>query len=217
MIKAFVGHSFTEDDSEVVRKFLVFFDRVRDMDIGFSWDHAEAAEPKVLMQKVREKMEGKSLFIGICTAKERVIDTEKLSSVFWDKKSLKGKREAFSNKTSDWIIQEIGFAVGRGMDIILIHESDLRDPGGLQGDLEYIFFYREAPEKSFTKILEMLRALRPKQIDKVTGLVEKKAEEEIGTESVTEDADGLTPTTEWKYDDYRKTRNTILSYICLST
>ena len=39
-IKAFVGHSFTDDDKDVVRQFLEFFDRVKDMGIGFSWEHA---------------------------------------------------------------------------------------------------------------------------------------------------------------------------------
>jgi len=204
-LAAFVGHSFTENDSEIVRQFLKFFDRVRDMDIGFSWDHAEAAEPKVLVQKVREKMEGKNLFIGICTAKECTIDPLDLSPVLFYKKFFKGRKESFSDKTSDWIIQEIGFAVGKGMDIILIIESGLRVPGGLQGDLEYISFHQSAPEKSFTKILEMLQALRPKRIDKETGLVEKEDKEERVKESGTEDVDSLTPpTSEWKYDDYRK-------------
>ncbi len=41
-------------------------------------------------------------------------------------------------KTSDWIIQEIGLAIGRGMHCCLLVERGVRPPGGLQGNLEYI-------------------------------------------------------------------------------
>lgn len=40
-ISAFVGHSFTDNDKDLVDKFLDYFDTLKDMDIGFSWDHAE--------------------------------------------------------------------------------------------------------------------------------------------------------------------------------
>lgn len=72
-IKAFVGHSFTEDDDLIVRSYLDYFNEVQNMALGFSWEHAKAAEAKDLAEKVLLKMEGKNLFIGICTKKERVV------------------------------------------------------------------------------------------------------------------------------------------------
>ena len=45
-IVAFVGHSFNENDKEVVCKYLDYFNTLKEMDIGFSWEHAEKAEPK---------------------------------------------------------------------------------------------------------------------------------------------------------------------------
>jgi hypothetical protein len=69
-LKAFVGHSFMSEDDGVVRAFLKFFDQVKAMGIGFSWEHAEPAEPKVLADKVMRLIEDKNLFIGICTNKE---------------------------------------------------------------------------------------------------------------------------------------------------
>jgi tetratricopeptide (TPR) repeat protein len=161
-LKAFVGHSFTSEDEPVVRAFLKFFDQVKDMDFGFSWQHAEPAEPKILAAKVMGLMEGKNLFIGICTKKEAVVALENLKRGILNKSILKAREEHFSWKTSDWIIQEIGLAKGRGMDLILIVENGLRQPGGLQGDLEYIPFDRGSPEKSFGKVLEMIRALMPR-------------------------------------------------------
>ncbi|MEN6489713.1 MAG: hypothetical protein ABFD66_12695 [Smithella sp.] len=151
-LKAFVGHSFTDNDKIVVREFLDYFNQIKDLAIGFSWEHAEKAESKELTDKVLRLMEDKNLFIGICTSKEEVII----------KKAFNGEETAYIPKTSDWIIQEIGFAVGREMDLILLLENGVREPGGLQGNLEYIPFDRGNPSKSFGKILEMINDLLPK-------------------------------------------------------
>jgi len=106
-LSAFVGHSFNEDDEEINRIFLGYFDRIKNLVVGFSWDHAEKAEPKILSEKVKEKMIGKNLFIGICTAKERVISPEKLKKGGILNNFLKSREDNYELKTSDWIIQEI--------------------------------------------------------------------------------------------------------------
>jgi hypothetical protein len=46
--------------------------------------------------------------------------------------------------------------------LILLLEEGVRPPGGLQSNIEHIPFKREAPEKSFGKIVEMVTALSPK-------------------------------------------------------
>ena len=74
-IRAFVGHSFADDDAEVVNKFLKYFDQLSKLDLKFSWEHAEAAEPKVLAEKVMSLISNKNVFIGICTKKEHTIST----------------------------------------------------------------------------------------------------------------------------------------------
>jgi len=158
MIKAFIGHSFMDDDSEIVRKFLDFFDTVGDLGIDFTWDHAEPAEPKELSVKVKEKMEGKNHFIGICTSREKVIYFKKLKIVPLCYNRSWGVNSDFAVKTSDWILQEIGFAVGRDMKLIILLEEGVRKPGGIQGNLEYISFTRENPDGCFKKLLEMFKA-----------------------------------------------------------
>ena len=125
-LKAFVGHSFTDNDSAVVDKFLKFFTTVTKMNIGFSWDHAEEAEAKELAEKVKALIEDKNLFIGICTNKEAVIDPTKLTKAIFNKKMIKAEKAAFFSKTSDWIIQEIGLAIGLNMDLILLLENGVR-------------------------------------------------------------------------------------------
>ena len=50
-IKAFVGHSFSENDAEVVDKFIKYFDGLARSHSTFSWESAEKAEPRVLTEK----------------------------------------------------------------------------------------------------------------------------------------------------------------------
>lgn len=202
-LNAFIGHSFTEDDAAVVRAFLKFFDQIREMKIGFAWEHAESAEPKEVADKVLKLMHAKNLFIGICTKKEAAIHPSKLTRGYWNKNILKASEESVSWKTSDWIIQEIGLAKGKGMDLILLVESGLRQPGDLQGNMESILFDREAPEKSFGKILEMIQSLIPR------AKVMKSEEAEVRTATVERpdsarepDREWLNPKPDWQRGDF---------------
>lgn len=160
-IRAFVGHSFTEDDAAVVRSFLSYFTEVSNIYPSFSWEHAEVAEPSQLKDKIFALLRDKNTFVGICTKKERVVSTTRLKPTWWSTNRLSIKTSEIEWKTSDWIIQEIGLAAGRGMSIILLVETGVRKPGGIQGDIEYITFDRLYPERTHEKFLQMLRALSP--------------------------------------------------------
>lgn len=202
-LKAFIGHSFTDDDEAVIRAFLKFFDQVKNMDIGFSWEHAEPAEPKELAEKVLRRIEDKNVFIGICTNKEAAIQPDKLRRGTLKKKILRAEEMHYSLKTSDWILQEIGLAIGRRMDLILLVEKDVRQPGGLQGNIEYITFERQTPEKAFGKVLEMIQSLLPKakpipfEETEIRVLPEEKAE-------IKEQADEmLQPAADWDRKKYQ--------------
>ncbi|MFA6471001.1 MAG: hypothetical protein WCU00_03085 [Candidatus Latescibacterota bacterium] len=205
VIKAFVGHSFTDDDKTLNRTFLDYFDLIKSMDIGFTWEHAEAAQPRELAEKVKNLIRDKNLFIGICTRKERVIGPDTLERCWIKRKSLRSHERNFLWKTSDWIIQEIGLAVGREMDIILLKEEGLRSPGELQGSIEYIEFNRQYPERSFGKILEMIRAIIPKSdrtaIQELnTSIPENAPQEQRKNEN---DNWWLDPKPEWSFEFFR--------------
>ncbi len=129
-IRAFVGHSFTDDDTEVVGKFLKYFAQLSKMELKISWEHAEAAEPKVLADKVMSLISDKNVFIGICTKKERVIQPASLTKTLFRSSVLKAQESEFFWKTSDWIIQEIGLAKGKNLDLILLVEHGVRGHGG---------------------------------------------------------------------------------------
>jgi tetratricopeptide (TPR) repeat protein len=203
-IKAFVGHSFSEGDAEVVGKFTKYFDSIARSHPQFTWQSAERAEPRILTEKVLRIIADKNTFIGICTRKEQVVPENALRPLLLQSDFVKVSKSKFAWKTSDWVIQEIGMAIGKGLDVVLLVENGIRDPGGLQGDIEYIQFEREHPEKSFNKILEMLSVLAPKISSQlaVTSDVKASLEEESTKPS---DHDYLsTPDATWdrrRYED----------------
>jgi len=174
-IRAFVGHSFTADDADVVGKFLKFFDQLAALHPQFSWQHAEGAEPKFINEKVLSLLGDKNVFIGICTRKERAVPIKALSKTWFMPRFLKAAEIDFEWKTSDWIIQEIGLATGLGLTLILFIESGLRSPGGIQGNVEYIPFDRGSPEISFGKLLEMVKAISPKNVGGIVSSIDIKS------------------------------------------
>ena len=189
-VKAFVGHSFTEDDREIVEKFLRFFSTIAKTNDEFSWEHAEGAEPQRLDEKVMRLMEGKNTFIGICTRKEKVgHKTAFHDRVFWRKQVIVDRRDLFW-KTSDWIIQEIGYAKAKGLHLILLIEEGVRDPGGLQGNVEYIPFARAHPEATHARILEMIATIArkipddPQKSSDVVPATAAEAEDEVASENL---------------------------------
>jgi hypothetical protein len=132
-IKAFVGHSFSKNDETVVDRYLKYFDQLTRLLPNFSWDHAEAAEPIELAEKVLAKITGKNVFIGLCTRNELAISNSMLLAMIFQPSHWKGAKRDFAWKTSDWILQEIGLAIGRGLDIVLLLEEGVRRPGGFKG------------------------------------------------------------------------------------
>jgi tetratricopeptide (TPR) repeat protein len=158
-LRAFVGHSFGSDDAILIRKFTDYFDQVSRLVPRFSWAHAEPAESKLLNEKVLDQIKDKNLFIGICTKKEYSINQSEMRRILGPWSMV--NRGSLTWKTSDWIVQEIGLAIGKGLELILLLEKGLALPGGLQGNIEYIPFNRESPELAFGKLLEMITALLP--------------------------------------------------------
>ena len=168
----------------------------------FSWEHAEAAEPKLLAEKVLSLIKDKNTFIGICTRRERAIEPGLLSSKNWWGQ-IWAKEPDFEWKTSDWITQEIGLAVGRSLEIILFLEEGVRKPGGLQGDIEFIIFNRDAPERSFKKFLEMIIALSPKPAaSEATRADASATERSDAAVEPNEDDTWKTPSANWTRERY---------------
>ncbi len=203
-VQAFVGHSFTSDDADLVNRFLAYFEQISNLNPEFSWINARSAEPKEVADKVMALLPGKNVFIGICTKREQVVSS--LRSSLLHPGSFVVNEENLSWKTSDWVIQEIGLAIGRGLDLILLVEEGVRAPGTLQGNIEYIYFRRSHPEECFGKVLEMITALlsrmRGGQIPSNEELSSPEREPVEGRNTAFRDDDYFAPKPEWKLNDY---------------
>lgn len=77
-IKAFVGHSFTENDERTVASFLKVFDQLKGALPSFDWTHAKEAEPDELAKKVLRLISDCNTFIAICTRKEIAVRSDAL-------------------------------------------------------------------------------------------------------------------------------------------
>jgi hypothetical protein len=204
-IRAFVAHSFAESEKATIRIFVDHFNTLTKSNLGFTWDHAEDAEPSSLSKKVLEKIEGKNVFIGICTKKERILLPGAVSRDWLGRSILNEAQTEW--KTSDWIIQEIGLAVGRNMNVIVFLEEGVRKPGGLFGDVEYIEFELSNPHPSFDKLLQMLSAIRQKETITPAGIASVSAETKSvssghGKEKATEPEEVIDPQPDWDQDKY---------------
>lgn len=117
-IRAFIGHSFADEDKALVTTFLEYFTQISKSNPMFTWEHAQSAEPKQLAEKVLSLISTKNVFIGICTRKECVVDLNSLKTAFFDRGCLKAPKTSLLWKASDWIIQEIGLAKGKGIPVL---------------------------------------------------------------------------------------------------
>jgi hypothetical protein len=128
---AFVGHSFADEDREVVRKTI-------DLLEGMGINVETGAKPKadLISEKVKELIDRQYFFVGVFTRRDKIAR----------------KREW---ATSPWIIDEKAYAYARGKKLILLKEVGIQSIGGIQGDYEYIEFDREHFELALLKIVEV--------------------------------------------------------------
>lgn len=206
-INAFVAHSFDKEDAELITIFLAYMTSLSSIYPHFTWQHAEQAEPKNVADKVLSLFDGKNVLIAICTRKELVVQQSALSPRWFARDTLQAKKSSFQWKTSDWIIQEIGLAVGLGIKVILLVEENLKAPGELQGNLERIQFQRAAPEKSFDKLLQMISTLTGHTASRPApaGAEITAAAPAIEKQETTQDefSDFTTPKIDWDFSKYR--------------
>lgn len=142
-MKCFVGHSFKDEDNEIVDKFKKFIKAQ-----GFQCITGEESQNTGISQKVIERIDESDFFIAVFT-KDKKIDT-----------GLFNKNKIYT--TSCWVIQESGFALGRDKEVIFIVEQGIELPS-LQGDLEYVSFNRTSLNKPFIQLAQMLTKIKARK------------------------------------------------------
>jgi hypothetical protein len=202
LLKAFVSHSFLEVDEPIVKKFIDLLDQVAANNQAFSWDHAIRAEPRSISEKIEEMIKDKNVFIGICSRRERVCDDGNV--VTWPFLGNRIEPKNLGWKTSDWIIQEIGLARGRGCAPILLLEDSVLNPAPLLADLEHIRFDRKNPEGSFTRLLAMIASLSPHRKNVPTTEATPVASKPPPSSENENGEDDYEPKPDWSVTDFRR-------------
>jgi len=131
---AFVAHSFAPEDKEIVDLISQFLTK-----LGLKCDSGRRPEPKGISEKVRERILGAELFVGIFTRRNQNPDG------------------TFS--TSAWTVEEKAAAITAGKRLLLFVEEGVSEFGGLQGDYEFIRFDREDLSSALVQAIDYVFAV----------------------------------------------------------
>lgn len=148
IVSAFIGRSFNKAGEPLWIEISKFLDSLKK--VGFDWENAEEGQARPISDKVKEKIARNDIFIGILLKRD-LICSKRLS--------LLGRyhiSETINWTTSYWIIQESGYAIGKGRKVIFLIEDGLNIPGGLNADFQYVDIYRNTLSATFTKLNEII-------------------------------------------------------------
>ncbi|MBN2129255.1 MAG: tetratricopeptide repeat protein [Sedimentisphaerales bacterium] len=134
---AFVGHSFSESDVEVVDFFKSLL-----AELCVRCLSGEEAQAKSVSEKVKQRIKEAELFVGILTRRDK----------------MEGKDEW---STSPWVVEEKAHAQAIGKKLILLKEVGVSQIGGLQGDYEYVEFDRSCLHKAAIRLIQTIWSLNP--------------------------------------------------------
>src|SRR3989338_10992728 len=97
-------------------------------------------------------MKGKTLFVGILTAKHYEVPLDKVRRGKIRKKCFNFDEADLLVGFSDWIFQESGYALGKPMKVLFLVEDAVNKPIGLHGDAEIIPFSHKNIPGSFPNL-----------------------------------------------------------------
>ncbi len=177
-MKAFIGRSFKDEDAGLIRQIADFIESQ-----GIDCGDAKSAKSRKVEEKIRGLISECDIFIGVFTRNEPICKEEKKTKWYCKPRN---KNTIFT--TSNWVIQESGFALGKDKELILLIENGVYELPKLQGNFEYISFDKSSIEKTFLQINQMISDIKAKisggaterSIGELTSPDEGKPEEQEG-------------------------------------
>ncbi len=161
-MKAFIGRDFDEKYDSLIQKIVEHIEAHDIKCIG-----AKKARSKSIDEKITDLILECEIFVGVFTCDKPICQKEKIA---W----FCNPRKIKEYSTSNWVIQESGFAIGSNRGLVLLVEDGVRGFPKLQGNIEYIPFKRNSIEENFTKLSEIINDVKTKIAG---GVVEKTTEE----------------------------------------
>ncbi len=150
-MKAFIGHDFDKKYDLLIQKIVEHIEahNIKCID-------AKKAQSKSIDEKITDLILECEIFVGVFTCDKPICQKEKTVWFFCNPK----KNGEYS--TSNWVIQESGFAIGSHKGLILLVEDGVNDFPKLQGNIDYVPFKRNSIEESFTKLSEIINDVKAK-------------------------------------------------------
>lgn len=152
-LNAFVGRSFLDEDKSIWYELRDIFDSLKPM--GFDYEDAKEAQLRPISEKVKELIVRNEIYIGVLTRRYPI----------WEMPQLQYKRWLYPLglyapqkwTTSEWVIEEIGFAIGKDRKVLLLIENDVNFPTtDLDGDTQWVRFRRKNLSASQSEINQMI-------------------------------------------------------------
>ena len=114
-LSAFVGRSFLDDDKNVWNDLRDIFDSLKS--IGFEYEDGKEGQIRPISEKVQEIILRHEIYIGVLTKRYPIWQAP--SS--WHERWLHPLGSYTPQKwtTSEWVIEEIGFAIGKGLKVLI--------------------------------------------------------------------------------------------------
>jgi tetratricopeptide (TPR) repeat protein len=163
-LSAFVGRSFSEGDKKVWHDLRDILDGLKPM--GFEYEDGKEGQIRPISEKVRELILRHEVYIGVLTKRYPIWEAP--SS--WRERWLYPLGSYTPQKwtTSEWVIEEVGFAIGKDRKILLLIEKDVYFPtSDLDGDTQWILFSRENLSASQTEISQMILNLISQRVTSI--------------------------------------------------
>jgi hypothetical protein len=164
VVRAFVGRSFLKEDEPVWNDIRKILQSIRP--IGFEFEDASEAQPRPISKKVRDGIDRNDVYVGILT-RRYLINREAVSSsnVVADERW----------RSSDWIVQESGYALGRSKRVIMLLENGVDFPkSDLDADQERILFDRREIVQCSAALTSMILNLVTERIERFVPRSEAK-------------------------------------------
>lgn len=163
-LSAFVGRSFLEEDKKVWHDLRDILDSLKTM--GFEYEDGKEGQIRPISEKVRELILRHEIYIGVLTKRFPIWDVP----TSWYERWMYPLGSYTPKKwtTSEWVIEEVGFAIGKDRKILLLIEKDVNFPTtDLDGDTQWVPFNRENLSASQTEISQMILNLISQRVTSI--------------------------------------------------
>lgn len=164
-LSAFVGRSFLDADKKVWHDLRDILDSLKTM--GFEYEDGKEGQIRPISEKVRELILRHEIYIGVLTKRFPIWDVP----ISWHERWMYPLGSYTPKKwtTSEWVIEEVGFAIGKDRKILLLIEKDVNFPTtDLDGDTQWILFNRENLSASQTEISQMILHLISQRVTTIS-------------------------------------------------